>query len=371
MEETKWKAPIVIDNGSGFMKAGFGGDDTPKFVLPAVVARPRSTVGLIMPNMVHYAGFEAISKASTCKLQYPIVHGLVTNYDDLEVLWNDVFHHQMKISPQEHPVLLTEPALNPSAVREKMTQIMLEYCEVRLLSLVAQPVLSLLASGRTTGMVLDCGFGKTIAVPVYEGSAWARESINYDFGGNELSKYLVKALNDRGYSFMTSSEREIVNGIKEKLCYVALDFEKEKSSGLEKTYELPDGQVIKLGNELFSCPEVFFNPSLLGDGRTGIHESTLRSIMNCDIDLRKDMFGNIVLSGGSTLFRGFKERYEKEVAALAPSSMKVKVTAPEERKYSTWIGGSMFALLSTFREKCITFAEYDESGPTIVHRKCF
>jgi actin len=129
--------------------------------------------------------------------------------------------------------------------------------------------------------------------------------------------------------------------------------------------------VITIGNERFRCPEVLFKPSLIGKEDDGVHQLTYDSIMKCDVDIRKDLYGNIVLSGGTTMFEGIAERMEKEIVALAPSSMKIKIVAPPERKYSVWIGGSILASLSTFQQMWISKQEYDESGPQIVHRKCF
>jgi len=366
---------VVIDNGSGNIKAGVAGDDAPRSVFPSVVAYPKYEETMVgMGHKESLVGDEAQGMRGVMKLNYPIDHGIVNNWDDMEKIWQHTFTSELRVSPEEHPVMLTEAPANPKANREKMTQIMFETFNVPKLYISIQAVLSLYASGRTTGLVVDSGDGVTHTVPIYEGYALPHAVQRLDLAGRDLTEWMMKLLMERGeFRPTTTAEREITRDIKEKLSYVALDFDVEKArdvTEIEKTYQLPDGNVITVGNERFRCPEALFQPKFIGLEQQGIHDASFKTIQECDLDIRKDLYENVVISGGTTMFEGLAERLQKEIQAKAPSTITVEVEASEERKYSVWVGGSILSSLSTFQNMWITRDEYDESGPAIVHKKC-
>ena len=295
-------------------------------------------------------------------IDYPIKNGIVTNWDDMEKIWRYTFSEELHIVPEQHPVLLTDAPLNPKQNREKMAQIMFETFNIPVFHVSAQAVLSLYATGRTTGIVFDSGEGTSHVVPIHEGSMLPHAVRPLELTGRKLTEILVKQLGERGHSFRTTAEQEIVRDIKEKLCYVARDFEKEldtakRSSSVEARYDLPDGKTIVTSSERleflnqwiatglipfnsFRTPEALFRPRMHGLEAQGIHEivfvwhsfvacacidasSSHDSIMKCDIDVRPDLYENVTLSGGNTMFPGIADRMDKELTSLAPAGMKV------------------------------------------------
>lgn len=324
-----------------------------------------------------FIGRRAQELRGLLKIRYPLEHGIVTDWDDMEKIWSYIYSEELKTLPEEHPVLLTEAPLNPRHNRDQAAQIFFETFNVPALFTSMQAVLALYASGRTTGIVLDSGDGVTHAVPVYEGFAMPHAIRRVDIAGRDVTEHLQLLLRTAGHHFHTTAEREVVRIIKEKTCYVALNpakEEKDMASGryasataateasgsgappasgyfaTGDTFQLPDGRTMRLGAERFRAPEILFNPELAGQEYAGVHQVVVDSIMRADLDLRRSLYSNILLSGGTTLCRGFGDRLLAEIKRLALKDVKIKIYAPPERKYSTWIGGSILASLSTFKK---------------------
>ncbi|WPH01830.1 Actin-like protein [Acrodontium crateriforme] len=372
--------PVVIDNGSGTIRAGYAGEDLPKCFFPSYVGRPkhlRVLAGGLEGDV--FIGNRAQELRGLLKIRYPLEHGIVTDWDDMERIWQHIYTDELKTLSEEHPVLLTEAPLNPRANRDTAAQILFETFNVPALYTSIQAVLSLYASGRTTGIVLDAGDGVSHAVPVYEGFAIPSSIRRIDVAGRDVTEHLQMLLRKGGNVFHTSAEKEIVKQIKEKTSYVALDPKKEEREWMKASsqhggdsrvveYALPDGQKLKIGAERFRAPEILFDPELIGLEWPGLHQIVVDAINRTDLDLRKSLFGNIVLSGGSTMIKGFGDRLLHEVQRLAVKDMRIKIFAPPERLYSTWIGGSILAGLSTFRKMYVSVDDWHEN-PEIIHQK--
>ncbi|CAF3673995.1 unnamed protein product [Rotaria sp. Silwood1] len=363
---------IVIDNGSGTIKAGIAGDDSPRVIIPSVIGRPRHLKTSTETSQADlFIGHKALYSKDILSIHYPIEHGIVTNWNDMEKIWHHTFYDELRVAPEEHPVLLTDAPLNPKANRTKMTQILFEQFNTPAMYVANQGVLSFYSLGRTAGIILESGDGVSHTIPINEGYAIQHAINRLDIAGRDLTDFMARLLAERGYAFTTTAEREIVRDIKEKLAYVALDFEQElktanRSNSIEKNYELPDGQKITIGNECFRCSEALFKPTMIYQRELGIAKLLNDAIMKCDIDIRS-VFR---VFEGTTMLPGFAERMKKELTALAPPNARVRIVAASERKLSAWIGGSILCSLSTFQTMWITKQDYNEYGPSIVHRKC-
>ncbi|CEP20889.1 unnamed protein product [Cyberlindnera jadinii] len=332
-----------------------------------------------------FIGNSAEAHRGLLRLQYPMRHGVVTHWDDMEKIWHSVLTQELKIVTSDHPVLLTEAPLNPKSNRDRCCEIFFETFNTPALYLSIQAILALYASGRTTGVVLDSGDGVTHVVPVYDGFSLPGSIKRMDIAGRDITDQLQLLMQKNGVWLQTSAEREIVREIKEKFCYVSKDPKADENDWLMRAlskpvqtgdeeesttmYKLPDGQVITLGAERFRSPEILFRPDIVGSECPGIHELLFESIQKVDIDLRNVLYQSVVLSGGTTMTRGFGDRLINEMKLLTTKGTKIKILAPSERKFSTWIGGSILSGLSTFKKMWVSKQEWEEN-PDIVHTKC-
>ena len=368
---------LVVDIGSHLCRAGFAGDDVPRVIFPSVIGRPYIVNGSVsMGCKPIYVGDDAASRRGVLSLSYPIQRGIVTDWEDMEKILHRTFNNQVFLAPEEHPLLLSEPPLNPKRDKESLIELVFETFNFPATYIALQGLLSVYASGRSNVVVLSIGEGVAHTLAVAHGYVICNSIKRKEVAGCDLTEYLMKILTHRGYSFTNSTEREIAREMKERLCYVAADYKKEislarSSSSIERTYQLPDGQVFVVGEERFRCPEALFNPLLLQRESDGIHEFLYGAIQECDVDVRSDLLGNIVLSGGSTLLPGFGERLCKEIDSLIPSNAHAEVVSLPERKYMVWTGGSMLASLSTFQQMWLTKQEYEERGIGYIHKRLF
>ena len=241
----------------------------------------------------YFVGADAEAKRKVLKLNHPIDRGIVNNWDDMEKIWGHIFTNELRAAPEEHNVMLTEAIMNPKENREKMAQIMFETFNVPGLYIALQPPLVLYASNKFTGIVLELGEGVSQFCPILDGYQVPFTGERIDFGGKDLSDYMAKILVDTGKRFTTVGEKMIAKTIKEKTCYVALDFDDEIKSVEPFDYELPDGTHLIIKDQRIRCPEILFQ------SENNIAQKCYDSIQKCDFDVRKDFYNCIILSGGS------------------------------------------------------------------------
>ena len=378
---------VVFDNSSYMFKAGFGGDDAPQTFFPTIVGHPKHPgIFVGMKREPKYIGNEAWSKRGVLHpFVRPIERRIITNWDEMEKIWHHAFYSELRVDPQEHPVHLTEPLLNPKANRERMTQIMFETFNVPSMYVCLGLTLSMYSSGRTTAVVVDSGWKVTSVVSVYEGITLPHTAVRIDLGGHHITEYMMKNLN------LNKCRIEIVRDIKENYCHVSMNYHQEmQEQHHQKTisYAMPDGNEIDIQPCIQFCPEILFNPYLnsrmndfwhvlpstrvcvallsarhkrLGEKsllkvipsfllrkcllyipntNTGyggrlpearLHHAVFNAINECDVDIRNILYANIVLSGGNTMFAGIKERLTKEIETLSLNKeMKVEVICTQK-----------------------------------------
>ena len=369
---------IIIDNGSGMVKAGFAGEDAPRAVFPAMVGRPKHQSAMQgVSQKSEYIGDEAMQKRGILNIQYPIAAGIVESWEDMEKVWHHTFYNELRCAPEEAVgVLLTEAPRNPKQNREKMVSMMFETFQVKNVYVALQAVMSLYAAGRTTGLVCDAGDGVSHTIPVFEGFSIPHAVEKMEIAGRVLTDWMQKLLQGQGHNLTSSAELEIVKDIKEQLSFVAQDYDAEfaaaqTSSEHDKNYTMPDKRVITIPASVrMQCPELLFKPELNGKSCKSLHALSYASVQASDVDVRKDLCKNIILSGGTTMYEGLADRLKQEITKLAPAGAEIRVIASADRKFAVWKGASTLASLSTFSASWVTAADYQEHGAAVIHRKC-
>ncbi|XP_055514617.1 actin-like [Leucoraja erinacea] len=359
---------LVVDMGSGICKVGYAGDPMPRSVVGSVVGYPR---GKSKRNNITVG--KTVSTEPDLQLVQPTRQGIIVDWTAAEDLLRHVFYEDLKVCPEEHAILISDPPLSPTTNREKIAELLFERFNVPAMHVSYQSVLAVYSYGKTSGLVVDSGDGVTHAVPVHDGYNMPDAISRIDLGGYDLTTYLIKLLGEAGNAFHEKG-RYIVEDIKQKCCYVAVDQEKETHLADQEylvDYELPDGHVITIGKERMKCPEALFNPSVMGSNQEGIHLMTINSLKKVQPQVQQLMYDNVLLSGGSTMFEGFYSRFCREIFALVAKDTKTNIHAVPERKYAVWIGGSILASLHAFQSLWVRQEDYQERGPYIVHRRCY
>jgi len=369
-------SPVVVDIGSDTCKVGFAGHETPHSVFPSVVGKPAAILSQDSCHVgAHWETEDAIhSGHEGLAVDYPIRSGTVQSWDGIERILQRAFQGELQVNSQSQPILLTEPPLNSDADRERMASLVFETFGAPAMYQEVDAILSLFTSGCTTGTVVTCGHHLMHVVPICEGRPDPHAILKQDLAGHDLNAVLMELLREQGCRFHTMAEHELVRKVKEKLCYVALDFDAElrqtaHSTSAESIYEMPDGGKISLGSQRFRCPEVLFQPLYVAKEGIGIDELTFQSVMKCEAHSRAGLFSRVVLAGGTTLLPGLPERMQKGLGARVPVGTKAKIVTPRGQKYAAWVGGSILASLPTFAKEAISQRDYEEHGPCIARRR--
>jgi actin-like protein 6A len=365
-------------------------------------------------NVVYHVGETALYRRDYTEMQNPLENGLIVNWDIIEKIWEHAVHERLHSDAKEHPILMSEVSYNTPTHREKITEIMFEKFEVPAFFLVKNAVLTAFAYGKSSGLVLDTGHVHTVVTPVHEGFALQKAIMKTGVAGHELNQLLLRLLKEKDpqlvirpnyllskketkpgqfevhvkelpnttQSYHNFMVQRIIEDIKEVTCSVPdTGFDLNLQQNVTSVpYELPDGRILQIGAERFIVPEVLFNPTVLGtnylrevgQARVGLSQLIYNSLNTTDFDIRTQLFGAVMLCGGTSLLRGFYERIQKELSLILPDKARLKVLCPVpiERKFSSWIGGSILASLGSFHQMWISKQEYDEFGKTIVNKKC-
>ena len=378
------KLPIIVDVGSGEIKAGFSGEEKPKILFKNFIGEPKYKKVLQPFNKEHqelnerYIGEDCDKYMGIIKLRYPVNHGIFSSEADILSIFNYLYS-KLNLNPDEiaqHPVLITEPLLNPYTNREKIANILFDDLGVPALFFASQPILSLFSTSSTTGTVLESGEGVTQSCVIYEGYSLPNSYERFDYGGADVSKYLQILLTKKGYQFYNSTEFRLVNEMKENSCFclsdnINIDINNARK-GLNKNpinYYLPDGTTISIGEESLLAPEILFNTELMGKEYLSFTDIIMSSINKIDIQLRYKSYENILLSGGNTCFNGLYEQLHTELKNKLIKNMKINLNKTDKPEFCCWIGGNIISTLEIFKKMWVTRNEWNEKGSKVIHVK--
>ncbi|XP_073147822.1 actin-related protein 7 isoform X1 [Henckelia pumila] len=308
----------------------------------------------------------------------PVVRGFISDWDAMEDLLKHVFYTGLGWEMgNEGQVLFTDPLATPKAIREQLVQMMFENFNISGFYASEQAVLSLYAVGRISGCTVDIGHGKTDIASVIEGAVQHISSRRFEIGGMDLTNLFAQELG-KSNPLVNLSNSECEK-LKERYACCAEDaasYDQFQRSCPEEQHTLPDGQVIKIGRGRYTVGEALFQPSILNLEAHGIVEQLVRCISTVSSENHRQLLENTVLCGGSASMTGFEDRFQKE-ASLCSSAIRPCLVKPPEYmsdnllKYSAWVGGAILAKVVFPQNQHVTKADYDETGPSIVHRKCF
>ena len=360
------KPSIIIDNGSYMIKSGFSNDDSPRICFRNCFGYPKNE------NIYYkdyYIGNQMKGQMCALRLDYLIKDGVIQNWDKMEKMWGYLFKDQLNVDPLEYNIILTQPLMNSKDEKEKMAQIMFETFNVPSLYLAYSIDLSFYSSFKGSGLFIDLGANSTqiSAFLDYVPIPYKFERLYY--GGNAITDYLFDLFHRNSKMFYNDKNKSSVEDIKEKACYVALDFDDEIKSVEPFTYTLPDNKDITVRDERILATEAIFKPSLINKDVLGLHQICNKIIESCG-DNKKELYNCINISGGNSLFEGLRERLEKEIKNTAKydDQEEVRVNKSENGKFSVWMGGKILSEISTFENLLITKEMYEESGCSIIYK---
>lgn len=347
---------IVLTTGSWNCKLGYATDEQPRSNILTIYSELGSQEETVF-------GTDALTKSPSGTFQYLLQAGSVHKWGNMEIFWRSAI--RAAFDPQAPPagVLVNYYPNSSKFTREKQTQIFFENFNVPQFFAVSNPLLALYSSGRTTGLVLDAGHMLTSAVPILDGMPGYMCQTHTAFGGKDITEYLMSSTGVAG---------SVAVDIKERRCRISLDFEREAAEftpGLSQV-TLPDGSTLDIKDGAIRAPEGLFNPNVIGARNVGIVDLVLNTLQKCEPDTRRELISNMAVIGGNSTFPNFHKRLENELQMRSPSSYKVRCHSMASSTDAQWIGGSVVSRLDSFAPLWIAKAEYDEHGPSIVHRKC-